>query len=106
MILLAGGEGLLDEHLLDAGCGVGLVDGHARFEVVGEQLHEDWYVLVLNLVSEHVHEFDAGCFQNWQVVDVLARSALELRDDQLLQVVPKQGLVDEQLRGAVGVGVD
>ena len=63
-------------------------------------------MLVLNLVSEHVHEFYASRFQDWQVVYVLAWGSLELRDDQLLQVVSEQGLVDQQLSGTVSVGVD
>ena len=63
-------------------------------------------MLVLNLVSEHVHEFYASRFQDWQVVYVLAWGSLELRDDQLLQVVSEQGLVDQQLSGTVCVGVD
>ena len=44
-------------------------------------------MIILDLISEHVHKLDAGCFQNRHVINLLALSNLKIRYNKLLQVV-------------------
>ena len=46
----------LDQQLLNAGCGVALVHDRHALEEVGEQLEVALYVLIWDLVPEHVYK--------------------------------------------------
>ena len=62
-------------------------------------------MFVLDLIPEHVNEFDAGCFEDRQVVNVLTLSNLQLRNHQLLQVRTEHIHVHQQFRSSVLVCV-
>ena len=62
-------------------------------------------MLILNLVSEHVDELYASCFQNWHVIDILSLSNLKFWNHQLLEIIQKQVLVNEQLCCAMSISV-
>ena len=87
-----------DEHLLDSGGGVRLIDDiHALQEVV-EQLHHVWSVLIWRLISEHVQELNARGLHKRQFVNIIL---LKLWEHELLDVLIQSGVWDHDLDCAV-----
>lgn len=63
-------------------------------------------MLVVYLIPKHVHEFNAGRFQQGKVVDILTLVVpLEFRKSKLLNIVPDLFLSNCHLLGAALVSV-
>lgn len=98
-------ERLPHEELLDAGCCIRLV--HCLFgpQVLTEKIDKFGDVLVRNLVSEHVDKLDAGRFEDHQVIKRDSLLQLELRHDELSDVLLEELGRDAHIRRTVLVSV-